>query len=121
MGEPGTWAGDKIYWPARRFRWALERNWLVSWTWRYVWDGIIRGRGGPHVKFKKKTVETIERVPPVEEPISRVAIQDRIEERRIARVDKDFATADRFRDELAAQGIVLADKPDGTTDWRRAK
>jgi len=43
-----------------------------------------------------------------------------IEERDAARKAKDFATSDRIRDELAEQEIILEDKPDGTTDWRRA-
>ncbi|MFP4182366.1 MAG: DALR domain-containing protein, partial [Thiohalospira sp.] len=41
-----------------------------------------------------------------------------IEQRRQARADKDFATADRIRDELAERGVVLEDGPQGTT-WRR--
>ncbi len=47
-------------------------------------------------------------------------IDERIAARRAARKAKDFATADRIRDELAAQGVILEDRPDGTTDWRRA-
>jgi cysteinyl-tRNA synthetase len=49
-----------------------------------------------------------------------IAIDQRIAERRQARRERRFADADRIRDELAAKGIVLEDKPDGTTDWRRA-
>jgi cysteinyl-tRNA synthetase len=42
-----------------------------------------------------------------------------IEQRNEARAAKNFAESDRIRDELAEQGIVLEDRPDGTTDWRR--
>ncbi|MCW8916246.1 MAG: cysteine--tRNA ligase [Magnetovibrio sp.] len=41
-----------------------------------------------------------------------------IEQRNQARAGKDFATSDRIRDELAAQGVILEDGA-GTTTWRR--
>jgi cysteinyl-tRNA synthetase len=41
-----------------------------------------------------------------------------IEQRKQARANKDFATSDRVRDELAQQGILLEDSATGTT-WRR--
>jgi cysteinyl-tRNA synthetase len=41
-----------------------------------------------------------------------------VAERQAARAAKDFATSDRIRDELAAEGIDLVDTPDGPT-WRR--
>jgi len=47
------------------------------------------------------------------------AIEARVAERVEAKKTRDFATADRIRDELKAEGILLEDGPGGTT-WRRA-
>jgi cysteinyl-tRNA synthetase len=42
-----------------------------------------------------------------------------IAERRAARAARNFKESDRIRDELSKAGVVLEDKPDGTTAWRR--
>ena len=47
-------------------------------------------------------------------------IEALIAERRDARRSKNFKRSDEIRNQLAEQGVVLEDKPDGTTEWRRA-
>ncbi len=47
-------------------------------------------------------------------------LRDLIEQRSCARTQRDFATADRIRDELATRGILLEDRPDGVR-WRHTK
>ena len=42
-------------------------------------------------------------------------IEQRIEDRRLARINKDFEQADHIRDELSAAGIRIEDSADGTT------
>jgi len=41
-----------------------------------------------------------------------------VAEREAARQAKDFATSDRIRDELAAEGVTIIDTPSGAR-WRR--
>jgi len=47
-------------------------------------------------------------------------IESAIAERKVAKSERDFKRADAIRTELAGAGIVLEDKPDGTTAWRVA-
>jgi cysteinyl-tRNA synthetase len=51
--------------------------------------------------------------------ITKDDIEQRIAARALARKERRFGDADRIRDELAADGIILEDKPSGTT-WRQS-
>ena len=50
---------------------------------------------------------------------NQVEIQAAIDARITAKSTKNYAEADRIRDELKAQGIELIDKPGGITEWIR--
>ena len=49
--------------------------------------------------------------------VDEVMIEEMIQKRNDAKKNRDFAEADRIRDQLAAQGIILQDSREGTT-WR---
>ena len=53
------------------------------------------------------------------EALDAETIEQLIEQRSEARRNRDFAEADRIRDELEEQGVLLEDGPDGTR-WRRS-
>ena len=48
------------------------------------------------------------------------AIEQMIAARSAAKKARDFAESDKIRAELLVAGIILEDKPDGSTNWRRA-
>jgi len=56
--------------------------------------------------------------PPAHEYENDPRIDGLLAERQAARAGKDFATADRIRDELDAEGIGIVDTPEGPR-WRR--
>ena len=49
--------------------------------------------------------------------VDEAMIESMIEQRNNAKRHRDFAEADRIRDELAARGVILQDSREGTT-WR---
>ena len=57
---------------------------------------------------------------PDSEEISEEKVNKLIEERNIARKNKDWETADRIRKELSEKNIISGDTPFGT-EWRRGK
>jgi cysteinyl-tRNA synthetase len=51
--------------------------------------------------------------------LSSKQVEALLNERNAARAAKDFAKADEIRDQLQKAGIILEDRPDGTTRWKR--
>lgn len=51
--------------------------------------------------------------------ISSAEIELKLAERREAKKQKDFKRADGIRAELALHGVIIEDKPDGTSRWKR--
>jgi cysteinyl-tRNA synthetase len=47
-------------------------------------------------------------------------IVEMVVKRGLARKEKNFVRADTIREQLSEVGVILEDRPDGTTDWRRA-
>ncbi|PKM11682.1 MAG: cysteine--tRNA ligase [Gammaproteobacteria bacterium HGW-Gammaproteobacteria-3] len=54
-----------------------------------------------------------------EDRLSAEAIETQIQARITAKKNKDWASADKIRDDLKQLGVVLEDVPGGGTNWRR--
>ena len=57
---------------------------------------------------------------PREDAAADAEVEALIEARREAKAAKRWAEADRIRDQIKAMGIVLEDRKDGSSGWRRA-
>jgi cysteinyl-tRNA synthetase len=55
----------------------------------------------------------------VKEVISETDVEIKLTERNEARKQKDFKKADEIRQFLKSYGVVIEDKPDGTSRWKR--
>jgi cysteinyl-tRNA synthetase len=67
-------------------------------------------------QFKRNIVLRAE---PNSYQISGNEIECKVAERNEARKQKDFKRADEIRQFLASRGIIIEDKPDGTSRWKR--
>ncbi|MDR4494102.1 MAG: cysteine--tRNA ligase [Nitrospirales bacterium] len=86
--------------------------------------GIIKKYGMPlglfQISVKDWLVQvSVSREIPYEVRSADQWIEEQIQLRKEARKRKDFGVADQIRKALAEQGIILEDRPDGTTRWKR--
>jgi cysteinyl-tRNA synthetase len=77
------------------------------------WDYRIKVGSG-HLKILGQEAQLS-----VGAPLSKEEIDAKVAERTEAKKRKDFKLADTIRAELALQGIIIEDKPDGTSRWKR--
>ena len=81
-------------------------------------NGPLHSEAAARALQAMKVVDSVLGVLDFSEPVLDADIEALIRQRLDARKNKDFATSDRIRDELAAQGILLKDTPEGTV-WER--
>ncbi len=73
--------------------------------------GLFNTTAAEYFQDKKEAAARSQSLDPAE-------IDQLVEQRRQARKNRDFAEADRIRDELLSRNIILEDLPDGTTTWK---
>lgn len=81
-------------------------------------SGLLKALAGVIGLLEREPLSYL-RAGPVTDGLDEAAIDALIGQRAEAKKARDFATADRVRDELKAAGIILDDSPQGTS-WRRA-
>ena len=82
--------------------------------------GVLQQPAEQFLRKAKGTLATGNVPPATMTGISDVEIERLKDERIQARRTKDFKRSDEIRKQLADAGVILEDKPDGTTTWRRA-
>lgn len=94
---------------------------LVRWGNRMMVEGQLSSHGSNAIRELMQEFDHVLGVLDMDSGLSRdidpAYIEVKIQDRKNARANKDFATSDAIRDELAAQGVELIDTPDGTK-WK---
>jgi cysteinyl-tRNA synthetase len=74
---------------------------------------------GPVLTPGTESLQVSGTTPTVKEELSHESVEAKIAQRNDARRKKDFKTADEIRKYLSENGIIIEDKPDGTSRWKR--
>ena len=82
--------------------------------------GMLTVTPGQWFRLAKPAEDALQGSADVRRSITDQEVERRIGERAAARRARNWPESDRIRDELAASGIILEDKPGGETTWRRA-
>jgi len=87
---------------------------LEKWQFNPIFKKNVFGEVGPGgVTIGLMEIATVESI------LTNTEVQLKVDERNEARKQKDFKRADEIRQFLSAHGIVIEDKPDGTSRWKR--
>ncbi len=81
-------------------------------------EGSLDGPSAAAAAAAVRRADAVLGILPAKDDVLPAEIESRIADRLAARKRRDFAEADRIRDELAAKGILLEDGPAGTR-WKR--
>jgi cysteinyl-tRNA synthetase len=81
--------------------------------------GQLRGLAGVLGLLERAPQQFLQAAVGTDEALSEVDVVQAIVRRIAAKKARDFTESDAIRAHLLAAGIVLEDKPDGSTNWRR--
>jgi cysteinyl-tRNA synthetase len=82
-------------------------------------EGSVDAAGAAAIGAAIRDADRVLGILPAAREVLPAEIEAQIEARNSARRRKDFAEADRIREDLATRGIVLEDGPAGTR-WKKA-
>ena len=102
---------------AELFRLAKAARRAITLADRAAYKAALREAGGLLGLLQGDPARWFGRPPGEDGEMTR--IQHLVEARQAARAERDYATADRIRDELVASGITVEDRAEGPV-WRRA-